>query len=195
VDLNIGRLIEFRNNFTFQPFVGASYFKLNVDNEINYTGIVEALTVPATFVGKLSDYSAGYGLNIGSSANWKLPCGFNLYGSGCYFIYRSSCHNKISQLTQVPSVPAEVNLNTRDDFYTLNQQFRLSCGISWDYPLCISSCPINLTIFAGYEFNYLPNQIELKRAQFSGSETSVIPLSTSGDVGFNGLTTGLSLRF
>lgn len=195
VYLNLGKQINLFKRFHLHPYCGISYYKLDLNNNINYVGIFAPTDDPAEANILLQDYADGWGLNIGTESIWNLGCGFGLYGLGEYSIFASSCNNTITQASSVPAVPIDLTFVANNDYRTFQHTFRIGCGLSWNYTFNVKSNPIDITILIGYEINYLPEQVQLNRSQFSGLPNTLVPLEIEGDVGFHGLTTGVTVSF
>lgn len=195
VDLELGKTINLFKCFVFHTYFGASYYKLNLNENINYIGIFDPTDDPATATAFLQDHSQGWGLNIGADSIWKLGNGFGIYGLGEYSIYYSPCDNTITQNTSVPAQLIDLTITSQNNYTTFHQIFRIGCGLSWHHTFNVKTNPIKLALMIGYEINYLPQQVELNRPQFNGTENTLIPIPTNGNVGFQGLTVGAALTY
>lgn len=195
LDLNFVKNLYVGSHFLFKPFFGALGARLHEELKIDSFSLIDNGTGDQTT--KLFNKFDGGGLQLGMGAEFVPSHWFSLYGSGSYSLLYGKFklkRNDLMQFTvQTGGGPVVFDLPRSDSSkeLALASAFDLIAGLKFcgHFPKQSGS----LTFHVSYEFVYWPNQIRLRR--ISSLFISATPLLGQGDVGFQGLNTGLELRF
>jgi Legionella pneumophila major outer membrane protein precursor len=197
VDIDIGKTLNFCGCFSFRPFLGARYYRLNVKEDIDYRGITAQGTVQAVQTNiQLTNFIRGWGISVGENACWHLPCGFGIYNNNTIATMLSNFTLSQDQQVILPDSPADnFDLSSTSHLRSVKAIITICIGVNWEKDFCCNNFPMHLNLFAGYEFDYFLTQIQMTRAIQTGSLFADAVPSNTGSIGFRGLTVGATLQF
>lgn len=198
VDFDIGNTFCWNNCVEFRPFIGLRYAKVDQKFKIigSSNGSVERqqdiVSVSSVYLG--NDFE-GIGLHAGLDLDWRLGCGFGLYGNCAGSILYG--HNNMNARTDFfESNFGSGTLDRRNIFTKFKQRgprgiLEAEIGINWCYNLC-DSFLVRLKL--GWS-----NLLFLNSNRFDNSmvveKSQLFCLSRQGDLGLQGLVFGGDIFF
>jgi hypothetical protein len=196
IDLNFGKIFRWSNPFSFRFYTGLKGAFVDEKFTIVYDGTFTDITRPTTETIVIKNNCKAIGLNNGLNFNWNLCKGLSFYTRGEIAILWSDFSIKFNELLDVGGdINASFDVRSTNPFTSLKTNLVAEAGFNWNVDL---SCSAKLSLFAGYEFNYWPNQIIWNRYLINQSDLTggiAYILQELGDVGFQGLNVGGSLSF
>jgi hypothetical protein len=208
VDGTIGKNLIWSTPFTLKYEIGGRGVWLDEHMRANYTGTYKATSTSSTYAMQTQTYVtnafSGIGFLNGLSAAWNLGCGFSIYGGGNFSLLWGKFVVNANQTTTIESpIVDHDSINYQSKFDAIKTNLDGSIGLKWAWKVFHKD--LRITLKAGYEFSYWPNQVLVSRAitfptipssqplgQVGGSMTLV---QEQGDVSFQGYVFGLMLDF
>lgn len=185
-DLLVRKNIFLGTHFLSQTFFGLDYLTLKQRRTLGSFLLLDNTNVFE--LSKIINNFRGTGLKIGFECNYYPIKWFSLYGKGSYSLLYGKF--KLEDLDTIQLDNFIVHDQINDEKGIVNS-FNIISGIKGNLFFCCNK--IILSFHVSYEFVYLPDQIRINR--IISQATVGLPLLGHGNVGFNGLTTGLELNF
>lgn len=190
LDFDIVKILSLGSCFLFKPFFGAIVTK--IDQKLTLNSLLLFDNFSATQQTKLTNNFKGGGLQIGFDMEYTPFCWLTFYGIGSYSLLWGKFHLKRTDFF-VGGDPLNVEIPRSGSSIVKSvvQAMDINAGIK----LGTSFCKDAFRIFGylGYEFVYYPNQVSIPKILSQAVETFI--LLGNGNIGFNGITTGLLLEF
>jgi len=199
LDFELGRDFHVSNCLSVRPFIGVrgGWIKQNFNISIyDSTGLLrEGVHLGTEF--------AGVGLRTGLNSEWRLGCGFSLYGNGAFSIIYGTQKNPVAvalanaSTLLSPYVPTNAQ---HHDFDASRAILDASAGIRWTTFFCCDT--ISLSFAFGWDQIYLWNQsgfdninLGLPSITNPGTVQATNPQFNVYDLSLKGITFSLALGF
>ena len=211
VDATMGKNLIWSTPFTLKYEIGGRGVWLDEHMRADYTGTYQrsSTSTPVRMVTQtyVTNAFTAVGFLNGLSAMWNLGCGFSVYGGGNFsLVWGKFVVNANQDITIYNPIVAHDSINYNSKLDAIKTNLDGSIGLKWAWKVFHKD--LRITLKAGYEFSYWPNQILASRAitfptappaapaeplgQLGGSMTLV---QEQGDVSFQGYVFGLMLDF
>ncbi len=193
-ELNFGKELFWSQLFCLNYYLGAKGAFVKEKLHVVYNG---------SFGGKSNSYEhttitnpySGIGLNNGLNLTWNLIKRLKFYTKGEVALLWGKCDSKFKEAVYIgEDINASYLVEARNPLFAVQANLVAEAGFQWD----VTICKAELSLLAGYEFNYWPNQILWNRyltndQNLSGGVAYI--LQENGSLGFQGLNVGASLSF
>lgn len=198
VDFDIGNTFCWNSCVEFNPFIGLRYAKIDQKLKVvgSNNGVGERaqniVSVASIYLGNNFE---GLGLHAGLNLDWRLGCGFGLYGNCAGSLLYG--HNCVNSRTDYFESNFDSGTLTRNDVFSKSKTrgpraiLEAEIGVNWNYNL-FDSYLVRLKL--GWS-----NLLFLNANRFDNSilveKSQVFSVSRQGDLGLQGLVFGGDIFF
>lgn len=188
MNVDVVKRIPLCNCFTLDSFFGITTSHINQILDITAHQMFDPPSVGVVET-EVKNLFKGIGPEFGFQTNYEIK-NISLYGKGLYSLLYGKFQLSTTS-TDTVDIPPVVSFthDQNSQELTLVSAFNLAVGlaVSWS----------KFTFHTDYEFNFWPGQVRVPRIHGEIiSKTPMISLvNAKGDVGFHGLTTGISFNF
>jgi hypothetical protein len=194
VDVNFAKNIYLGRHFLFNPFFGALGARINQRLRIHSSGFIDG-ELPTTQDTTLRNNFRGAGIQVGAGTEFAPIRWVSLYGKGSYGLVYGKFNLKRNDLQLLLTDTGTISIPHQEfsRLENLVSTFDIIAGLKLS--AYSRNQKIRLTGHISYEAVFWPNQVRIQKYVIQGDPAQTFPLLGYGDVGFQGLTAGLELRF
>jgi hypothetical protein len=199
LDYVLGKSFLWSQPFRFRYFMGIKGATLRVRDHILYDGTSVPDNFPLTEHVKVANYFRGLGLTNGLETFWNIKGGWGFFGRAELAALWGRFITKQRDRFESPNTSGlhtPFTLKNRNKLYDVKLNFICALGLFWKREFCKKKAL--LTLSAGYEFNYWPNQILLNNfleVQQNDQGGSALLFQQPSDIGFQGYDVRARLDF
>ncbi len=194
IDLNFGKMFMWSKPFMFRYFAGLKGALVHERLNIIYRGNFVDLAAEENIT--LKNYFRGIGLNNGVRCAWNLHNGFSFYAKGEAAVLWGGLKEKLTEIITIEETGyPEYKIKANNSITSVKANFVAGAGLNFSFDI---GKFMQCALFAGYEFNYWPNQIAWNQVLSNATSLTGGNPSTKqqlGDVGFQGFNFGASMAF
>lgn len=192
LDVELGNEFCISSCFTLRPFIGARAVWIEQKREISSFAVSTSSAPVVTLVDVIrhkSEYRA-VGLRTGFDSEWRMGCGFSLYGNAAASVVYGDYHNPYHEL-----YPSGTFLyNQKHHFCACRFITDAAVGLRWKDCFTCGCSTVGVTISLGWEHHLFVNQNTFEDSNYSTTRTKNSQF-TRGDLCLHGLNAGLRLDF
>lgn len=197
LDLELGRVIDCNDCLAFRPFAGVRGGWLDQHSSLKYfmhnlLGGADILSQDFRFKTNF----AGAGLRGGIDTDWKLGCGFSIYGSAAAAImYGRYDVESVDALTIAGREKFTREFEQEDHFCGCLPVVDAALGLRWKKWLCCDTVAVTLQV--GWEYHHFWNCNRFEDIADPGIIVKVVknPQVRRGDLCINGLVLSSIIEF
>lgn len=198
IDLVMGKTFSWDCPFSLRYYAGFKWAQLRTVMDVVYAGIVDnppEITGAVINTITLANRSNNIGILNGVHVDWDLKWGIGIYSRAEIALMRSNFCIKLDELIDGPALnpPGALALNNKFNYKSIKSNLVSEIGLRWGADFCGDCVSVEFNV--GYEFNYWPTQLLIKRFITPRGEFSAFILQQTSDIGFRGFNFGASLNF
>lgn len=198
IDLVMGKTFSWDCPFSLRYYAGFKWARLKTVMDLVYAGVVDR---PPEITGavinsiSLANRSNNIGILNGVHVDWDLKWGIGIYSRAEIALMRSNFSIKFDELIDGPALnpPGALALNNKFNYKSIKSNLVSEIGVRWGADFCGDCVSVEFNV--GYEFNYWPTQLLIKRLLTFREDLSAFILQQTSDIGFRGFNFGASLQF
>lgn len=195
LDVELAQKFCLTKSLSWRPHFGLKAAWINQHLHVTYSNLAHGVTsLAASMAVKEKNDFKGVGVQAGFDSQWKIGCGFSLFGklSGALLVSEFELHQTQNFVPVASESFDQIDLKTH--LHVLSPMAQVALGLEWERGIYCDTMLLHFNI--GFESQYWWNQNRLERFTTIGDIFGVPNyIRVSEDLGLYGLTLGGGLDF